>query len=270
MATGIAFVGCGYVADLYMPTLQNWADRIALRGVYDIRPERLAAFTGHHGVRGYASFEELLADDDVEIVLNLTNPFAHYQVSRAALEAGKHVYSEKPLSIDFSEARALVELARERGLTLCSAPATVLGPAAQALWRAVRSDAAGAPRLIYVELDDGPVHQLGYENWISPSGAPWPARDEFLTGCTVEHAGYALTWLAAMFGPVRRVVSAAALQIPDKGPDTPEPYASADFLCAVLEFDGGLKSRMTNSIVATNDHRLRIFCDDRLLSVAEI
>lgn len=267
--TGIAFVGTGYVADLYLATLPNWQGSLDLRGVFDRRPERLKHFADHYKLSAYASLEAILADPAVEIVVNLTNPDQHYAISRQCLEAGRHVYSEKPLALDLAEAAALVDLAAERGLHVVSAPSSVLGECAQTLWKSVRDQVRGAPRLVYAEMDDGRVHRIGYENWKTESGAYWPAKDEFRTGCTLEHAGYALTWMVAMFGPVRRVVTVAHCLIPDKGPDTPENYSTPDYTCACLDFDNGVTARLTNSIVATHDHHFRVFCDNGVLSVKE-
>ncbi|MCH9808019.1 MAG: Gfo/Idh/MocA family oxidoreductase [Alphaproteobacteria bacterium] len=270
MVCGAALVGCGYVADLYFPTFQNWREKIRLEGAYDNRPDRLGKYCTHYGLHAYTSLEEVLQDDKVSIVLNLTNPDQHYEISRRCLLAGKHVYSEKPLAMELDQSRELVELAASKGLHIASAPSTVLAPSAQAMWKALRHRTVGEPRLVYAELDDGMVHRIGYENWVTATGAKWPARDEFQTGCTLEHAGYALTWLVAMFGPVRRVVSASSCQITDKGSDTPPSYTTPDFSVACLYFDNGLCARLTNSIIAPHDHRFRVFCDDGILSVDEV
>lgn len=270
MTTAIAYVGCGFVADFYQTCLPNSAGRLKVCGGYDRNSDRLVQFTSHHGLRAYDSLEAVLTDPEVRIVVNLTNPDQHYTVSKACLEAGKHVYSEKPLAMDLGEARSLTMLAASKGLHIASAPSSILGEAAQTLWHTLRNGTVGTPRLVYAELDDGMVHRIGCENWKSVSGAPWPATDEFRTGCTMEHAGYALGWLCAMFGPVRRVVSFASLLIPDKGPFTPEAYTTPDFSAGCLEFESGVVARITNSIIAPHDHRLRIFGDKGELRLGEI
>lgn len=269
MTVGIAFVGVGYVADLYLNTLRNWNSVLDLRAVYDRDPARLERFSTHYGLVARDSLEDLLADSSVEIVVNLTNPDQHYEISRRALEAGKSVYSEKPLALDLAQAKELVALAEQRGLHIVSAPASVLGEAAQTFCLALRDRVQGRPLLAYAEMDDGLVHRIGYRNWVTRTGARWPASDEFRTGCTLEHAGYALTWLVAMFGPVRRVVTVSHCLIADKGPDTPEDYVTPDFSCACLEFDEGVVARLTNSIIAPHDHHFRVFCEDGLIEVAE-
>lgn len=117
----LGIIGCGFVADYYMNTLGGHPE-LKLVGVYDRSPQAAARFSSFHKVPAYRSLDELLADPQIELVVNLTNPRSHYEVSRACLQAGKHVYSEKPLAMQMSEARALVELAERKGLYLSSAP----------------------------------------------------------------------------------------------------------------------------------------------------
>ena len=143
----VAFVGCGWVADLYLSTLKSHP-RLELAGVYDSDPVRADAFARHHRVRKFDSYEQLLGDASIGLVANLTNPRSHYAVSRQALEAGKHVYSEKPLATDLAQATELVALADEKGLLLAGAPATLLGEAAQTAWKALRDGRVGKPRLV--------------------------------------------------------------------------------------------------------------------------
>lgn len=267
-STGIAFVGCGYVADFYMATLPNHPE-IALRGVCDTDTERTEKFSRHYGVPVYSSVDDMLMDDTVEIVVNLTNPHSHYEVSRRSLEAGRHVYSEKPFSEDLEQARELVELAEQRGLVLSSAPCSLLGETAQTLWRSLRQDAIGRPLLVYAELDDGAVHHMPYENWSSASGAPWPYLDEFRVGPTLEHAGYYLTWLTAFFGPAAEVVRFSELLQPDKVGDPQGGAFAADFACACITFHSGVVARLTCGTVAPENHALQIVGDEGVLTTEE-
>ncbi|HTV17599.1 MAG TPA: Gfo/Idh/MocA family oxidoreductase, partial [Polyangiaceae bacterium] len=200
----VGIVGCGYVADYYVSTLGGHP-ALTLAGVADRSEERLRSFCAHHGVSPYASVGQMLEDPSVDIVVNLTNPASHVDITRAALEAGKHVYSEKPLALRQRDAEALVELAAARGLGLASAPCGVLGETAQTLWKLLRDGRIGKPQLVYAELDDGPKYFPKYRPRISASGAHWPHLDEFRTGCILEHAGYYLSWLVAFFGPARTV-----------------------------------------------------------------
>ncbi|MFT3768662.1 MAG: Gfo/Idh/MocA family oxidoreductase [Minicystis sp.] len=262
----IAVVGCGYVADLYLRTLPEHAE-IRLAGVLDRDPVRAERLAARAGVRCYRSLEEVLDDGSVEIVVNLANPSSHHAISKAALLADKHVYSEKPLATSFPEAAELVTLAEERGLVLAGAPCSLLGETAQTMWKALRDGAVGKARLAYAELDDGPVHLMDYRSWRSDSGVPWPYVDEFEVGCTMEHAGYYLTWLCAFFGPARRVTSFASTIVPDKG--VALCRESPDFSVACVDFANGVVARLTCSIFAPHDHGLRIVGDAGVLSTEE-
>lgn len=259
----VAIVGCGFVADLYMRSFKTFPE-IQIHGVYDKNPDRLSAFCGHWGLTPKDSFDDLLGGLPADaILLNLTNPSSHYEINRAGLLAGHHVYSEKPLAVTMDEATSLHQLAAEKGLFLASAPCSVLGEAAQTLGHALRTGVAGTPRAIYAELDDGFVSQAAYDKWLTESGAPWPYEDEFNVGCTLEHAGYYLAWLMSWFGPIRTVVAASAETIPDKigkGPMAP------DLSVATLFFENGPVTRLTCSIVAPHDHQIRVIGDDGVLS----
>lgn len=264
----IAIVGCGYVADHYMETLSNH-DNLSLQGVVDLDRSRAEILAGYYGTRAYANTEEVLADPAVEIVVNLTDPDNHYAVSRASLLAGKHVYSEKPLAPDLEQARELVALAQEKQLLISSAPCSALSETAQTLWKAVEDGAVGRPRLVYAELDDNPVYRMKPEGWTNARGVPWPYLNEYEVGCTLEHAGYYLTWLAAIFGPATSITAFSSCQVPDKTPLPLDRGDTPDLSVACILFKSGVVARLTCSIVAPYDHRLRIIGDKGMLAVDE-
>lgn len=258
----VVLLGCGFVADLYMRSLATMPG-IKVAGVWDIDSARLAAFCAHWNLPVRDSFQALLAGAPDALILNLTNPDSHFETTQACLEAGRHVYSEKPLAMTMQEAQSLHAMAGDKGLILASAPCSALGEAAQTLGHALRAGIAGTPRVVYAELDDGFVPQAAYHKWQTESGAPWPYEDEFRVGCTLEHAGYYLTWLISWFGPVRTVVAASAETIPDK--EGSGPFAP-DFSTATLFFENGPVARLTCSIVAPHDHGIRIVGDKGVLS----
>ncbi len=267
---GIAVVGCGYVADSYRHCFALHERALRIVGVFDRDADRLAKFTACWGDRAYASLDAVMRDDDVQIVVNLTDPENHAAVTRAAFDAGKHVYSEKPLALTTQEAMALRDHAREAGVRFASAPCNSLGESAQTAWAAVRAGKIGPVRLVYAELDDGMIHRANYQTWISKSGRAWPARGEFETGCTFEHAGYALMILTAMLGPVRRVTSFSAEIIADKKVTPALHTRTPDFSVGMLEFDNGVVARVTNSIVAPYDHRMRLIGDEGCIEIREL
>lgn len=264
----VAIVGCGFVADLYMMTMPLHPE-LRVVGAYDRVAERTARFSSFHGVPPYEAFDQVLTDDRVETVINLTNPSSHFDVSNAALRAGKHVYSEKPLATSIEQAEDLAATANGVGRRLAGAPCTLLGPTAQTLWRALRDGVAGDIKLVYAELDEGMIPVGPYTKWYSPSGVQWPYKDEFETGCTLEHAGYCLTWLVAFFGPATEVTAYSSTRIADKRTPVPLERNAPDFSVACVTFASGVVARITNSIVAPHDHAFRIIGDDGVLHTAE-
>jgi predicted dehydrogenase len=259
----IAFVGCGYVADSYIATFPDHPE-LELVGVHDRDEKREADFASFHSLKRYRALKQILEDATVDAVINLTNPASHYEVTKACLLAGKHVYSEKPLAMTFSQAAELVALANEEGLHLSGAPCTLLGEPAQTLWRALRNEEIGRVRLVYAEIDDGPVDLMGHENMKSISGAPWPYQDEFQVGCTLEHAGYYLSWLCAFFGPVETVTAFSSCLKPSK---LSMDIATPDFSVACIRLRSGVIARLTNGIYAPHNHRFQIIGDEGRLYV---
>ena len=255
--TTVAFVGCGYVFDHYMTT-RGAHPELVIAGVFDIDRPRAEVVARHYGLRVYDSYAELLADAAVMMVVNLVSIEAHAEVTRAALEAGKHVYCEKPLTTDLGSARALFDLAAERGLTLAAAPCNFLSDSVQTMWKAVRDGAIGTPCLVYAEFDDNPIYLMKPEGWRSRTGAPWPYIHEYESGCTFEHVGYHLVWLAAMFGPARSVTAFSKVVVPRKTDAPLHPADTPDFSVACIDYVSGVTARVTCSIAAPADHRMRV------------
>ena len=231
----VAIVGTGVIA-------KGYAERIAavegleLVGATDIVPERAAAFAETHGGTAYATLDELLADADVETVINLTVPTAHVEVTRAALEAGKHVHSEKPFALRYDEARELAALADARDLRLSSAPATLLGEAQQTAWKLVRDGAIGEVKVVYAECNWG---------WIE-SWHPEP-ESLYASGPLNDVGVYPLTIVTAMFGPVRRVTAYATTIQPVRTRKDGREFTltTPDFWVCGLEHDSGVVTRLT-------------------------
>lgn len=266
----IAIVGCGFVADYYMATLHAYP-HLNIIGVYDKDSTRLSTFTTHYQLRSYNSIEALLDDKKVQLVLNLTDPRSHYSISKQCLKANKHVYSEKPLAMNYEDAEELSQIAKEKKLQIIAAPCSVLGKSARTLSYAVNQGLCGQVKLVYAELEDGLVHKMAYKKWSSITGAPWPYRDEFEVGCTLEHAGYYLTWLIEMFGPIKSVTAFSDCLIPEKVEPEPalDPADTADISIGILKFESGVVARLSTTIVAPHDHSIRIFGDEGVLSLQE-
>jgi predicted dehydrogenase len=264
----IAVVGCGWVADSYGKTLENYPE-LKLVGAYDNNKENLESFSRRWSAKKYTSLEQALNDRSVEMVLNLTNPRSHYQVTQMCVEAGKHVYSEKPLAMDTEAAGELAALAKNKNVYLATAPCSLLAETAQTLWKALHEGVIGRVRLVYANFDDGMIApKQAPWRWRNEAGVPWPAQDEFEVGCAFEHAGYILTWLAAFFGPAKRVTAFASCQLPDKGIAVKK--MAPDFTVGCIEYSENVVARVTCGLVAPKDKSLTIIGDDGILSVPDL
>jgi predicted dehydrogenase len=266
----IGFVGCGFTADHYFNGLRRYPN-LELVGATDRDQQRASQFCAYHSVTLCPTLEALLADPNIEMIVNLTHSSSHFEVSKACLEAGKHVYTEKPLATIFSQAQALVELAEAKGLYYSSAPCILLGETAQTVWKALRNSEIGTVRVVYAELDDGPLHLADPNLWRSESGAPYAYREEFEVGVTVEHAGYYLSWFTAFFGPAKTITAFSACVWPDKQmvPNEPLCVTTPDVSVACITFESGVVVRLTCSLVAPYNHVMKIIGDTGILTVEE-
>jgi predicted dehydrogenase len=232
-----AIVGCGNIAERYAQRIVA-NEPLTLVGVTDVAADRAAQLASTFDVRQHATLDDLLADDDVQLVVNLTAPAAHAAVTAAALEAGKHVHTEKPVALTYAEARDLASLATRQGVRLSCAPATLLGEAQQTAWKLVRDGALGDVRVAYAEANWGRI-----ETW-----HPTP-QAIYAVGPFVDVAVYPLTMLTAMFGPVRRVAGYGTTLQPERVTTSNEAFVldAPDFVTAVLEFASGLVARFTST-----------------------
>ena len=253
----IAIVGCGYVFDIYMRTMRAHPE-ITLKGVYDINKDRLQRVRDFYGFHAYETYESLLDDPEVETVVNLTWIASHFDVTKKALEAGKHVYSEKPLTKSVAESVILFDLADRHGVRLYAAPCNIFSDMVRTLFRTVEDGAIGKPLLVYAELDDSPIHLMDLHGVKSPTGAPWPLEEELKEGCTHEHLGYHLVWICGLLGPATSVTAFSSELIEDKAPGLPGFVGTPDYSVACLNFANGAAPRITRSFVAPRDHRLRV------------
>jgi predicted dehydrogenase len=196
---GVALVGAGVISAEYLRNLTSFPD-VRVLGVADLDVERAQAAAAQYGVPVAGTPEEVLAVPEVEIVVNLTIPAAHAEVAHAALRAGKHVYGEKPLTLDPAAGAALLAEAEARGLRVGNAPDTFLGAGLQSAQRAVRAGVIGTPVAAAVAFQ-------------SPGPESWHPSPEFLfqtgAGPLYDIGPYYLTALVALLGPAARVAATA-------------------------------------------------------------
>lgn len=234
----VAIAGCGNIAGPYKTAILQHPDTLKLVGAFDVdlaRAEKLAAeFDG----KAYATLDELLADDSITTIVNLTVHHAHVQVITRCLEAGKHVYTEKPLALDPVEAQALVKLAESKGLRLAAAPMTFLGDAQQEAARLVRDGAIGTVRMVYADMNWDRI-----ESW-------HPAPKAFFdVGPVFDVAVYPLTILTALFGSVETVQAFGGQLMPERVKTDGDTFTfeAPDWACALLRFENGVACRLTAS-----------------------
>jgi predicted dehydrogenase len=234
---GVGIIGCGNIAEAYARDIASYA-QVKLVGVSDLEFQRAEDLAAKYGCTAYASNEELLADDAVELVVNLTIHHAHTEVVTQCLKAGKHVHSEKPLALTEEEAWGLVELAKQKGLRLGCSPFTFMGEAQQTAWKQIQGGRLGTVRVVYAEVNHGRI-----ETW-HPNPGPF-----YEVGALFDVGVYPLTLLTAMFGPARKVAAFGRVLHPDRVTYEGVPFhiATPDFLVAAVELGNDTLVRLTTN-----------------------
>ncbi|HEY8319190.1 MAG TPA: Gfo/Idh/MocA family oxidoreductase [Amnibacterium sp.] len=238
----VGVIGVGVISKQYFETFPRLSN-LRLTAVADLDVERAKAVAAEQGVAAL-TVPELLASDDVDVVLNLTIPAAHVPVGTDALRAGKHVYAEKPLGLDPAEAAPMLALAEERGLRVGSAPDTVLGTGIQTARRLLDDGAVGAPLSAAVA-------------WSSPGHERWHPAPFFYYqpggGPLLDMGPYYLTALVTLFGPVERVSGTSRRSPRERsvgtGPNAgaPVPVTTDTSMNAILEHRDGTVSTVSFS-----------------------
>jgi predicted dehydrogenase len=195
----VGVVGCGDAAQrVYLPEFHRVEERALLVAVCDRVEERALAARRRFGAKAsYTDLDRFLRDSDAEIVLNLTPHHAHVAVSLAALEAGRHVYTEKPMAQSLEDATTLIEAASANGVKLACAPLTLLLPIMRRWQQLIREGAIGRPTFARAQALAEPLWQ-GFSPdhaWYFTAGS----------GPLMDMGVYALTALTGLFGPALRV-----------------------------------------------------------------
>ena len=233
----VAFIGVGSISGIYLDNLTQVFRDVEIAGVCDLIPERANNAKEKYNLpRVYENMFEAFEDPSVDIILNLTRPHQHFEVTRLALEHGKHVYTEKPLGITMEEGDALVKLAKERGLLIAGAPDTFLGAGLQSCRKYIDAgmigDPVGAAAFMICR---------GHETWhpdpdfyYQPGGGPM-----------LDMGPYYITALVSLLGPVSRLVSASKRTF-NKRLITSQPHAGTEvdvntdtYIAGTMQFASG-------------------------------
>ncbi len=243
----LVIVGCGNIADSYGKTLQPYP-QLKLLGATSRTLTRAEEFVATFGGKVYPSLEAILEDDEVDLVINLTIHHAHVEVITKCLNAGKDVYSEKPIALTSEEAWKLVALAEEKGRYFGCAPITMLGEGQQTAWKAIRDGLLGTVRVAYAEVNWGRI-----ESW-HPAPGPF-----YEVGPLFDVAVYPLTILTTIFGPARRVTAFGKVLYPDRVTQEGVPFhiTTPDFSIAAIEFANGAVARLTTNFYVSFQSKQR-------------
>ncbi len=240
---GVGVIGAGVISGIYLRNMALFPG-LALRGCADVRPDAAQAQAQAHGTTAM-SVEEMLRSPEIDVVVNLTVPNAHFAVSHAALTAGKHVFSEKPLCASLEDGRRLVAEAEQRGLLLGCAPDTFLG--------------AGG-RLARQVVDDGRVGRIiaGSAFLMSRGMEHWHPDPEFFFkpggGPILDIGPYYIGALVNLLGPVARVQAQATVGFPERVVTAPGSRTGARItvetpttVMALLQFAAGAQVTLAMS-----------------------
>jgi predicted dehydrogenase len=239
-STAVGIVGCGAVSRMYLPILTRVSD-VEVVAVADADPARAEQAARDFDVPHVLDLAELLGADEIDLVVNLTPIAAHVDVSKAALTAGKHVYSEKPLATSVQTARELVAEADRHGVALACAPDTLLGSGFEAARQALADGVVGRPVAATAVMVRGALTRASF---YTEDATP-----------IFDMAPYYLTALVNAFGPAVRVSGSTRTVPAGETPVTPDAGSSIA-VAGVVDFASGLTADVT--LVWASDHRREV------------
>jgi predicted dehydrogenase len=266
-ALKVGVVGCGKISGIY---LQNgaWLKDIEIVACCDLVRESAEKQAAAYGTPKVCTVEELVDDPQIDIVLNITVPHAHAPIALQALEAGKHVYGEKPLAVTREDGARVIEAAKRTGLRIGSAPDTFLGGAHQTCRKLIDDGIIGEPVSATAFLQT-----RGHESWhpspefyYQPGGGPM-----------FDMGPYYLTALVNMFGPIKRVCGAARASFAERT-ITSEPKRGQTIqvntpthIAGTIDFQSGAIGTMVMSfdVQAHNVPRLEVHGTEGSMSVPD-
>ena len=264
--TQVGIIGCGNISEIYLQNLGK-AKHLKLTAVADLDMEKAQQKAEAHGVKAMG-VEALLARGEIDLVVNLTIPKAHYAVNRAVLEAGKSVYCEKPLALNREEGRTLVGLAHSKGLWLGCAPDTFLGAGLQTCRRVLDQGLIGEPVGATAFM-----MSKGHESW-----HPSPAFYYEVGGGPLFDMGpYYLTALVFLLGPIKQVTGSARISFPERLITSKPLYGTRikvetpTHITGLLEFASGAQGSLltTFDVQASQLPRIELYGSEGTLMVPD-
>lgn len=197
----IGILGCGVISNTYIRDIKRlYTGEMEISAVADVDKRRAEACSAKYDIPKAYNKEEILADGDIGLIVNLTPPKVHAELNREILAAGHNVYCEKPFALTLEDAKSVVRLAEKRGLQVGSAPDTFLGSSLMTCRKIVRDGWIGKP--LYVNAN---MMNSGVETWHPEPYAFYQAGG----GPLYDMGGYYFTAIVSMFGPVKSVYAVA-------------------------------------------------------------
>ncbi len=263
----VGIVGCGTISAIYLKNAR-WLSAVEIAACADLFLERAEARAAEYRVPKACSVAALLADPEIEIVLNLTIPNAHAEIALAALEAGKSVYNEKPLAISRTDGQRMLALAAAKGLRVGCAPDTFLGGGIQTCRKLIDDGAIGQPvAAVAFMMNHGPEHWHPDPDFYYQIGA----------GPMFDMGPYYLTALVNLLGPVRRVTGSAQITSSERT-ITSEPkhgttihVKTPTHVAGLMDFASGAVGTIITSfdVWGSNLPRIEIYGTEGTLSVPD-
>lgn len=246
----LGLIGCGNISPLYLKSAKHF-EVLEFLACADLNHDLALARAKEFGITQVLSVDELLAHDEIDCVVNLTFPTAHAEIARRALNAGKHVYNEKPLAAKLEDAREIVALAKEKGLRLACAPSTFLGATVQTAKQALQDGLIGEPIAANAFF-----MSHGMEHW-------HPHPESFYqpgAGPMFDMGPYYLTALVTLLGAVKSVTASARISFAERIISS-QPKAGQSFkvntpthISGTLEFVSGALATVITSFDVWHSH----------------
>ena len=270
MPIKVAFIGVGDISGIYLKNITEMYDNLEIAGVCDlIREKAERAVAQYPSIpRIYEDMYEAFADPEVDVVLNITRAYQHYEVTKAALEHGKNVYSEKPLATTIEQGVELVELARSKGLLLGGAPDTFLGAGIQTCKKLIDDGFIGRPLAVTAFM-------MGH----GPES--WHPDPEFFykpgAGPMMDMGPYYTTALIHLLGPVKSLFASAKISLPERTATCKArkglriQVETPTYVTGVLNFESGVTGTMIMSFETWKHSlpRIEIYGEKGTLSVPD-
>jgi predicted dehydrogenase len=264
----VGIIGCGNISDIYLKNCTETFEILDVAAVADLVMERAREKAKKYNIPRACTVEELLDDPEIKIVINLTIPKAHAQVCMSALEAGKNVYVEKPLSVTREDGKQILKAAKLKGLLVGGAPDTFLGGGIQTCRKLIDDGWIGEPVAATAFMM---CH--GHESW-----HPEPEFYYKVGGGPMFDMGpYYLTALISLMGPVKRVTASTRITFPERTITSRPKYGTKitvdtpTHVAGILDFTGGTVGTIITSfdVWASGLPRIEIYGSRGTLSVPD-